>query len=146
MLPVFAAHSLASVAAAACRDLNYNCPCPAPLCLSPCCAQIPGGWAAQRWGGERMLSVSFALWSLACLATPGNAVNTRAIAAARISVGLAQVGAQAGEPTGPLLLESPTAALLGHLAPCLPACPPARPPPMLPRLAASLPHCLCLWQ
>ncbi|KAL4429992.1 hypothetical protein ABPG77_004362 [Micractinium sp. CCAP 211/92] len=53
-------------------------------------SQIPGGWAAQRWGGEHTLSVSFALWSLASLATPGTAASPRAVASARVCVGLAQ--------------------------------------------------------
>ena len=53
--------------------------------------QIPGGWAAQRYGGERVLTLSFALWSLASLLTPGTAANTRSIAAARVCVGLSQV-------------------------------------------------------
>lgn len=54
-------------------------------------SQVPGGWAAQRWGGERVLSWSFALWSLAVLATPGSAARPRAVAAVRVGVGLAQV-------------------------------------------------------
>lgn len=61
-------------------------------------SQVPGGWAAQRYGGERVLSWSFAAWSLGCLATPGSAASPRAMAAARVGVGLAQVrgGAEAG--------------------------------------------------
>ncbi|PSC75289.1 putative anion transporter 5 [Micractinium conductrix] len=53
-------------------------------------SQVPGGWAAQRWGGERMLTFSFAAWSLAVLATPGSAASIHAVVAARVSVGLAQ--------------------------------------------------------
>ena len=33
-------------------------------------AQVPGGWAAQRWGGRAMLVASFVLWSTASLLTP----------------------------------------------------------------------------
>ncbi len=62
-----------------------------PACSVLCAVQIPGGWAAQRWGGEHTLSLSFALWSLASLATPGTAASPRAVASARVCVGLAQV-------------------------------------------------------
>eukprot|EP00887_Chlorella_sp_A99_P001216 scaffold14.g1216.t1 len=47
-------------------------------------SQIPGGWAAQRYGGSRMLSLSFLAWSLASILTPASAANTRAIVAARV--------------------------------------------------------------
>lgn len=53
-------------------------------------SQIPGGWAAQRFGGEGMLTLSFMLWSLASLLTPGSAANTRSIVLARVCVGVAQ--------------------------------------------------------
>eukprot|EP00891_Asterochloris_glomerata_P006525 jgi/Astpho2/6525/fgenesh1_pm.00099_%23_3_t len=53
-------------------------------------SQIPGGSAAQRYGGRLMLMVSFALWSTASLLTPGSARNTAAIACARVLVGVAQ--------------------------------------------------------
>lgn len=52
--------------------------------------QVPGGWAAQRWGGRRTLMASFALWATACLLTPGTADNVAATAAARVAVGVAQ--------------------------------------------------------
>lgn len=52
--------------------------------------QIPGGWAAQRWGGRRMLMVSFSLWSTASLLTPATAASTSAIMLARVAVGIAQ--------------------------------------------------------
>ena len=52
--------------------------------------QVPGGWAAQRWGGRRTLMASFALWATACLLTPGTAANVAATAAARVAVGVAQ--------------------------------------------------------
>ena len=69
---------------------------PTPNPPPPPPPQIPGGWAAQRFGGERMLGVSFALWSAASLLTPGSAANTRTMAAARVFVGLAQVGRRGG--------------------------------------------------
>jgi ACS family sodium-dependent inorganic phosphate cotransporter len=53
-------------------------------------SQIPGGWAAQRFGGDGMLTLSFLAWSLASLLTPGSAACTRAIVAARVGVGVAQ--------------------------------------------------------
>ncbi|KAK9840734.1 hypothetical protein WJX81_001117 [Elliptochloris bilobata] len=53
-------------------------------------SQVPGGWAAQQWGGRRTLMASFALWATACLLTPGTADNVAATAAARVAVGVAQ--------------------------------------------------------
>ena len=53
-------------------------------------AQVPGGWAAQRWGGRRMLTVSFGLWSTASMLTPGSASSQAAIMLARVAVGVAQ--------------------------------------------------------
>jgi len=53
-------------------------------------SQIPGGWAAHRFGGELTLTVSFVIWSLASIFTPGSASNTRAIITARVCVGMAQ--------------------------------------------------------
>ena len=53
-------------------------------------SQIPGGWAAHRYGGDITLSCSFLLWSLASLFTPSTAVNTHAILVARVCVGVAQ--------------------------------------------------------
>lgn len=52
--------------------------------------QIPGGWAAQLYGGRLMLIICFSLWSLACCLTPTSASNTYAIIVARIFVGVAQ--------------------------------------------------------
>ena len=52
--------------------------------------QVPGGWAAQRWGGRRTLMASFALWATACLLTPGTADSMAATVAARVAVGVAQ--------------------------------------------------------
>jgi MFS family permease len=54
-------------------------------------AQIPGGWAAQIYGGRIMLVISFALWSIASVLTPGSlAGGTRGVVAARVCVGVAQ--------------------------------------------------------
>ena len=52
--------------------------------------KVPGGWAAQRWGGRRMLMVSFGLWSTASMLTPGSASSKSAILLARVAVGVAQ--------------------------------------------------------
>eukprot|EP00889_Picochlorum_renovo_P003964 jgi/Picre1/30994/NNA_006352.t1 len=53
-------------------------------------SQIPGGIAAQRFGGEGVLVVCFGLWSLASLVTPGNARSTVALMCARFIVGVSQ--------------------------------------------------------
>ena len=53
-------------------------------------AQVPGGWAAQRWGGQRTLALSFGLWSTASILTPTDARKTQAIIIARVLVGVAQ--------------------------------------------------------
>ncbi|WIA29477.1 hypothetical protein OEZ86_011978 [Tetradesmus obliquus] len=55
-------------------------------------SQIPGGWAAQLYGGRRTLIASFLAWSLACLLTPGNASSVTLTVLARVCVGLAQGG------------------------------------------------------
>lgn len=52
--------------------------------------QIPGGWAAQLYGGRRMLILSFATWSVVSLLTPGSADKLGRIITARVCVGLAQ--------------------------------------------------------
>ncbi len=48
--------------------------------------QIPGGWAAQQYGGRIMLLLCFASWSAASILTPTNARHTYAIVAARVAV------------------------------------------------------------
>ena len=53
-------------------------------------SQIPGGWAAHRFGGDVTLTFSFFLWSIASILTPGDATNFRAIITARVCVGIAQ--------------------------------------------------------
>ena len=54
--------------------------------------QVPGGWAAQKYGGRATLIVAFALWSTGSLLTPRSARSTRGITAARVLVGIAQGG------------------------------------------------------
>ena len=53
-------------------------------------SQIPGGWAAQRFGGDITLTISFIFWSIASILTPGNATNTNSIILARVCVGISQ--------------------------------------------------------
>lgn len=53
-------------------------------------SQIPGGWAAHKYGGDTMLSISFLLWSTASILTPGSAANVKATILARLCVGVAQ--------------------------------------------------------
>ena len=53
-------------------------------------SQIPGGMAAQRYGGIRVLTVCFMMWSVASLLTPGNAANTTWLMIARCIVGISQ--------------------------------------------------------
>lgn len=52
-------------------------------------SQIPGGWAAARYGGERVLSLSFLLWSTASLLTPSSGGATGALCAVRCGLGAA---------------------------------------------------------
>ena len=56
--------------------------------LSP--TQVPGGWAAQRYGGRITLIISFFLWSLVSMFTPTDARSTAAIMVARVAIGIAQ--------------------------------------------------------
>lgn len=49
--------------------------------------QIPGGWAAAKYGGERVLCTSFILWASASLLMPGDGTRTRTIFAVRVLVG-----------------------------------------------------------
>jgi MFS family permease len=54
------------------------------------CVQVPGGWAAQRWGGRNTLMLSFALWSTASILTPITSISSAPIAVARMAVGVSQ--------------------------------------------------------
>lgn len=53
-------------------------------------SQVPGGWAAQRFGGRRVLLWSFVLWSVTSALTPTNAGDVTGLIAARLLVGVAQ--------------------------------------------------------
>lgn len=53
-------------------------------------SQIPGGMAAQRYGGISVLTVCFGMWSIASLLTPGNASSTTLLLVARFFVGISQ--------------------------------------------------------
>ncbi len=53
-------------------------------------SQIPGGWAAQQYGGRLMLLLCFASWSAASILTPTNGRQVFAIVIARVCVGVAQ--------------------------------------------------------
>ncbi|KAF5827740.1 major facilitator superfamily domain-containing protein [Dunaliella salina] len=53
-------------------------------------SQVPGGWAAQLYGGRRVLILCFLMWSTASLLTPSNASSTLAMTMARVCVGVAQ--------------------------------------------------------
>lgn len=52
--------------------------------------QIPGGWAAQRWGGRKTLTLSFTLWSLGSLVTPGSVKSITWLISIRVFIGVAQ--------------------------------------------------------
>lgn len=52
--------------------------------------QVPGGVAAQHFGGRVTLLVCFLTWSLASLATPTEARHANALALARVVVGISQ--------------------------------------------------------
>ncbi|KAJ4977223.1 hypothetical protein NE237_002329 [Protea cynaroides] len=54
------------------------------------CSQVPGGWAAQRIGGRRVLLFSFLLWSLTCALVPLNPYQVKTLVVARLLVGVAQ--------------------------------------------------------
>lgn len=53
-------------------------------------SQVPGGWAAQRFGGRRVLLMSFVLWSLTSALTPTETASVKGMIAARLLVGVAQ--------------------------------------------------------
>lgn len=52
--------------------------------------QIPGGWAAQLYGGRIMLVWCFFLWSCISLLTPSDGNNTTGIIIARVCIGISQ--------------------------------------------------------
>ncbi|KAK6947778.1 Major facilitator superfamily [Dillenia turbinata] len=53
-------------------------------------APVPGGWAAQRIGGRRVLLISFVLWSLVCAFVPPDPNQVMLLVLARLLVGVAQ--------------------------------------------------------
>lgn len=53
-------------------------------------SQVPGGWAAQRIGGRRVLLLSFLLWSLTCALVPLDPNKVTLLVMARLLVGVAQ--------------------------------------------------------
>lgn len=54
------------------------------------CSQVPGGWAAQKIGGRRVLLLSFLLWSLTCAFVPLDPNRIGLLVLARLLVGVAQ--------------------------------------------------------
>jgi len=54
------------------------------------CSQVPGGWAAQKIGGRRVLLLSFVLWSLTCALVPLDPNRVFVLVLARLLVGVAQ--------------------------------------------------------
>lgn len=53
-------------------------------------SQVPGGWAAQRIGGRRVLLLSFVLWSLTCALVPLDPNRVGILVIARLLIGVAQ--------------------------------------------------------
>ncbi|KAL0291039.1 UNVERIFIED_CONTAM: putative anion transporter 5 [Sesamum angustifolium] len=54
------------------------------------CSQVPGGWAAQKIGGRRVLLLSFVLWSMTCAFVPLDPNRVVLLVLARLLVGVAQ--------------------------------------------------------
>ncbi|XP_010251702.1 PREDICTED: probable anion transporter 6 [Nelumbo nucifera] len=54
------------------------------------CSQVPGGWAAHKIGGRRVLLLSFLLWSLTCALVPLDPKRVNILVMARLLVGVAQ--------------------------------------------------------
>lgn len=53
-------------------------------------SQIPGGWAAQRFGGRRVLLWSFIMWSFTCAFTPLDPKRTTFLVLSRLLIGVGQ--------------------------------------------------------
>eukprot|EP01018_Ginkgo_biloba_P033305 Gb_18639 [translate_table: standard] len=53
-------------------------------------SQVPGGWAAQRIGGRRVLLISFVLWSFTSAFVPPDPSKVKTLVIARLLVGVAQ--------------------------------------------------------
>lgn len=54
------------------------------------CSQVPGGWAAQKIGGRKVLLMSFVLWSSTCFLVPLDPNRVGLLVFARLLVGVAQ--------------------------------------------------------
>ncbi|OMO59100.1 Major facilitator superfamily [Corchorus olitorius] len=54
------------------------------------CSQVPGGWAAQKIGGRKILLLSFVLWSSTCFLVPLDPNRATVLIVARLLVGVAQ--------------------------------------------------------
>lgn len=54
------------------------------------CSQVPGGWAAQKIGGRKVLLLSFVLWSSTCFLVPLDPNRVGLLVVARLLVGVAQ--------------------------------------------------------
>ncbi|KAH7529155.1 hypothetical protein FEM48_Zijuj05G0154500 [Ziziphus jujuba var. spinosa] len=54
------------------------------------CSQVPGGWAAQKIGGRKVLLLSFVLWSMTCALVPLDPNRVLILVVARLLVGVAQ--------------------------------------------------------
>ncbi|XP_054791946.1 probable anion transporter 5 [Prosopis cineraria] len=54
------------------------------------CSQVPGGWAAQKVGGWKILLLSFVLWSATCALVPLDPNKVLVLVIARLLVGVAQ--------------------------------------------------------
>lgn len=53
-------------------------------------SQVPGGWAAQLFGGRRVLYFSFVLWSVTCALVPLDPNRVHLLVIARLLIGVAQ--------------------------------------------------------
>lgn len=54
------------------------------------CSQVPGGWAAQKIGGRRVLLFAFILWSATCALVPLDPNRVTVLVLARLLIGVAQ--------------------------------------------------------
>ncbi|WCJ38980.1 phosphate transporter 4 6 [Euphorbia peplus] len=54
------------------------------------CSQVPGGWAAQKIGGRKVLLLSFVLWSSTCFLLQLDPNRVAVLVVARLLVGVAQ--------------------------------------------------------
>lgn len=54
--------------------------------------QIPGGWLSARYGGSRIIALSFALWSVLSICTPSTVhdSDTTLLTVCRVAIGASQ--------------------------------------------------------